>query len=71
MGCVVRTCMGVPPDACAVGEWKANSKSIDVLPSQDCGERHRVMVNEGEHRAGGKVCQSSILGMKREQKISS
>jgi len=30
-----------------------------------------MMVNGHEHRVEEKVCQSSILGMKREQKISS
>jgi hypothetical protein len=42
-----------------------------VLLSKDSTECGNEIVNGRKHRAGEKVCQSSILGTKREQNISS
>jgi hypothetical protein len=42
-----------------------------VLLSKDSTGCSHVMVNGREHRVEEKVCQSSILGMKREEQISS
>jgi hypothetical protein len=44
---------------------------IGMLLSKDSTECGQVRVNGRKHRVEEKVCQSSILGRKREQKISS
>jgi hypothetical protein len=60
---------GKPLGTCEGGGEAASS--IGVLLSKDSTEYGSVRVNGREHRAEEKVCQSSILGRKHEQKISS
>jgi hypothetical protein len=57
--------------SCGRATKRDGASSIGVLLSKDSTECGNMRVNGREHRAEEKVCQSSILGMKREQKISS
>jgi hypothetical protein len=54
-----------------VGEWKANSKIIDVLLGKDCTGGNGVMVNRSEHRAMENACQFNILCGRPKKKIGS
>ena len=57
--------------SCGRAKKRDGASMIGVLLSKDYTGCGHVMVNGREHRTEEKVCQSSILGRKRERKISS